>query len=52
MNPTEIEDLLIRLTRGQRPRKGDVLAFTDGGFRWIGLSELQEIQISEEEKDE
>lgn len=48
----EAEQILISLTAGQRPRKGRVLAFTDEGFRWVTLDELQDIQVPAGEEDE
>jgi hypothetical protein len=48
----EAEQILIALTGGQRPRKGRVLAFTDEGFRWVTLAELEDIQIPTGEQDE
>ncbi len=52
INRYEAEQILIALAGGQRPRKGRVLAFTDEGFRWVSLSELQDIQIPVGDEDE
>ena len=44
MNRVEAEQILLALTGGVRPRRGELLVFTDEGFKWLRLSEVEALQ--------